>query len=167
MSATRATSRTLLILIVFHCVPHIPYGGILSINPHNAIVNGISDFLKKTAHCATLVLGMTYGRFGLNFSVCHCEEQRTLRRGNQGDRRISLRWILTVTPFPQNDKRAGTPAPDFFRLHCEKPQFFICGFSVLIIHFFTNILRCPTRFRIDFWHFCHFSILQKVKNTKN
>ena len=47
MSAARATSRTLLFFVVFHCVPRIPYGGILSINPHSAIVNEISEFFDK------------------------------------------------------------------------------------------------------------------------
>ena len=30
-------------------------------------------------------LGMTCGRFGIYFSVCHCEKQRMLRRGNRGE----------------------------------------------------------------------------------
>ena len=46
------------------------------------------------------------------FSACHCEKQRMLRRGNQGEAVFRYAGFPRSLRSLRNDKRVGTPAPD-------------------------------------------------------
>lgn len=46
------------------------------------------------------------------FSACHCEKQRMLRRGNQGEAAFRYAGFPRSLRSLRNDKRVGTPAPD-------------------------------------------------------
>ena len=57
-----------------------------------------------------------------NFSFCHCEEQRQLRRGNLAERNVPEGRIPTVTAFPRNDRGVGHPRPLRLRLTVGFPR---------------------------------------------